>query len=55
VVLFNWKKYLPYFKLMISLCGGIHLNTGPAKCLCGKCGCSVSEQEKALCCDGCDK
>jgi len=55
VAFFNWKKHPFYFKLLILLCGDIHLNSAPAEFLCGKCEYTVSDQDKALCCDDCDK
>jgi len=53
VVLFNWSKRPFYLKLLISLCGDIHLNPGP-DFPCGVCGNVVSVEDKAMCCDNCD-
>ena len=56
VVHFNWKRRSFYLKLLLSLCGDVYRNPGPAALyLCGQCGSSVSDQDKALCCDKCDK
>lgn len=40
--------------MIILLSGDIHLNTGPDY-PCGKCGLNVHDDDKALCCDKCDK
>jgi len=55
VVLLNWKRHPFYLKLLLSLSGDVHVNPGPAVSLCGVCGSSVSDEVKAVCCDGCDK
>jgi len=55
VVLFNWNRRPFYLNLLLSLCGDIHLNPGPDQFLCGKYGCAVLDQDKALCCDSCDR
>ena len=54
VVLLNWKTHPFYLKLLLSLSGDVHLNPGPPV-LCGVCESSVSDEDKAVCCDGCDK
>jgi len=52
VVHFNWKRRSFYLKLLLSLCGDVYRNPGPAALyLCGQCGSSVSDQDKALGCD----
>ena len=55
VVLFNWKTRPIFILLLLSLCGDIHLNHGPADFPCGLCGKLVSDDDKAICCDGCNQ
>ena len=44
-----------YLYFVILLCGDIHQNPGPAVFNCGVCGLNVSNADKAICCDMCEK
>ena len=55
VVLFNWKACPNFILLLLPLCGDIHLNPGPDDFPCGLCGELVSDDDRAICCDGCNK
>ena len=55
VMIFNWRKRPFYLQLLLLLCGDVHLNPGLEVFLCGFCSEPVSEQDKAMCCDGCGK
>lgn len=44
-----------YLYFIILLCGDIHQNPGPAVFNCGVCGLNVSNADKAICCDMCEK
>ena len=54
VVLFNWRKRPFYLHLLLSLSGDVHFNPGP-DFPCGLCDAFVFDEDKAMCCDGCDK
>ena len=51
----KWRKHPFYLQLLLSLCGDIHLNPGPAVFPCGLCSGAVSDQDRAICCDSCGK
>ena len=55
MVFFNWKARPNFILLLLSLCGDIHLNPGPDDFPCGLCGELVSDDDRAICCDGCNK
>ena len=55
MVLINWKARPSFVQLLLSLCRDIHLNPGPDIFPCGLCGKQVSDDDKAICCDGCNK
>jgi len=54
VVSINWKRHSFLVQLLLSLCGDVHLNPGPDVFPCGLCKEPVSDNDKAICCDGCD-
>ena len=57
-MLFNWRKRPFYLQLLFSLSGDVHFNPGPVSpgiFLCGLCDEAVSDVDKAMCCDSCDK
>ena len=54
VLSFNWRNARFCLQLMILLCGDVHLNPGP-EYPCSKCDLNVENDDKALCCDGCNQ
>ena len=51
---FNSEKAPFHFFLLVLLCGDVHMNPGPDY-PCGKCSLNVNDDDKALCCDGCNQ